>query len=1445
MSAHTASRHHSDWLSLVEISGPFVSLPVLLRVFSHGLEPRDPTQAKALRAAYEEWQDNPAAPGQQRAWVLHVLTTVLGYPASQVVEGQALPAGLEAKMPEMGETLRPDFALIGPAGTDTSGKAQLLISSYPAEQKLDRPVIGKHWKATPATRMMELLHGADVPLGLVTNGEQWMLVYAPRGEITGYASWFGALWLDEPITLRAFHSLLGVRRFFGVADNSTLLALLKESANDQQEVTDQLGFQVREAVEVLVQSFDALDKDSNRILLEGVSPTAQYEAALTIMMRLVFLFSAEERGLLHLGKPLYDNNYAVSTLQEQLQEIADLYGEEVLERRTDAWARLLSSFRAVHGGVKHQDLLMQAYGGSLFDPDRYPFLEGRAAGSLWRKTTAEPLGVNNRVVLHLLNSLQRLRMKSSAGGMAETRRISFRALGVEQIGHVYEGLLDHTGVLASEPVLGIKGPRNKEAEIPLSKLESLFAEGQDKLVEFLKETTGRSLSAIRKSLDDGSLLDEHKLLVSCGHDQALLIRLLPFARLIREDSFERPLVVLTGSVYVTSGTDRRSSGTHYTPPTLTEPIVQHTLEPLVYLGPSNGWPREQWTLKSPRDILDLKVCDMAMGSGAFLVQACRYLAERLVESWENEEKLYPDQLLITPDGNFSDGSASERLVPVEAAERIAIARRVVADRCLYGVDINPMAVEMAKLSLWLVTVDANRPFTFLDHGFKCGDSLLGITALEQLENFSLRPGGGKQQSFGTLDMRQRLKNAKEKRDALKLMQSDTPEQIETKTILYAEAENSVAMLSAAADALMAVELKGLKGRAYELGRETSAETMISYWDKGFQELKSYSHEKLAGRNALHWNLTFPEIIESGGFDAFVGNPPFIGGKKISGVLGSDYRELLTAHIANGVKGNADLSAFFILRMAKLLRKEGVAGVISTNTISQGDTRDVGLDQITSSGGDLIRAIVSMPWPGMAAIDVSLIWFSKNNWKGKFNLDGKEVKKISSMLSVPGKTQGKPFQLKSNSNSSYQGNVVLGKGFVLSYEAAQNLIQKSPKNKECLFPYINGEDLNSRVDQSPRRWIINFHDWPLKRSDVGLWISSSELDKKKFLRTGVVPKDYPHPVAEDYPDLLDILEKDVKPVRALVKRPVYRDIWWQFAEKQKSLYARIASLKKVLVKTQVSSSWAFEYIDNGVVFDQRLAVLCDNPLILLQSSIHWTWSTYYGSSMRNAGYNYALTDCFETFPFPEDATSLNAIEVSFLRKRRGLMDAYDLGLTALENMINDPINQQDDILEFRTTIIQIDETVAAAYGWTDLNLEHGFHETKQGIRFTICQSARLEILDRLLELNHKRHNEEISAGLHKKRMPISSTQISKSQVSNQEDLFRDVSQNSLFIGKLISDYLTANPGWHSKETILTATNFPEKKWSVTISDLLEAGKIERIGEKRGARYKSNSTLESPE
>src|SRR5271165_3105099 len=184
------------------------------------------------------------------------------------------------------------------------------------------------------------------------------------------------------------------------------------------------------------------------------------------------------------------------------------------------------------------------------------------------------------------------------------------------------------------------------------------------------------------------------------------------------------------------------------------------------------------------------------------------MAERLVESWENLEKQHPGEVLITPEGAFSTGSPTERLVPADPNERLAIARRIVADRCLYGVDINPMAVEMAKLSLWLITLDAKRPFTFLDHAFKCGDSLLGLNNFKQLENFSLRPEGGKQIAFSTMNLWRHIDEAKKKRELLEAMPSDTPEQIAAKVALYAEAEEAVAKLKAAGDVLVTLELKG-------------------------------------------------------------------------------------------------------------------------------------------------------------------------------------------------------------------------------------------------------------------------------------------------------------------------------------------------------------------------------------------------------------------------------------------------------------------------------------------------------------------------------------------------------------------------------------------------------------------------------------------------------------
>jgi hypothetical protein len=437
------ARHHAEWLSLVPVSGPFLSMPVLLEAFNTGLEAHDPEHARLLRLAHAEWDESfdrrRPEPAVHDAWIKFVLTKTLDFDADLLVEGQAIPQTLQVELPERGELLRPSIVVNDPA----TKKPRLLIQIYPRSQELATYVVNSPWQASPDTKMTELLHGTGVRLGLVTNGEHWMLVDAPKGETTGYVSWYASLWLEEQVTLPAFRTLLSASRFFGVSDTETLDlkdGLLDRSVKNQQEVTDQLGYQVRRAVEVLIQSLDRADQDYGRELLAGVSEGVLYESALTVMMRLVFLFCAEERELIPTRPfPVYEQNYSVSTISKQLRELADQHGE-LLERRHDAWPRLLTAFRIVFGGIRHDEINVPAYGGRLFDPDRFPFLEGRKQGTHWRDTEATPLPVNNRTVLHLLEALQLLQVKVPGGGPAEARRLSFRALDIEQIGHVYEGL---------------------------------------------------------------------------------------------------------------------------------------------------------------------------------------------------------------------------------------------------------------------------------------------------------------------------------------------------------------------------------------------------------------------------------------------------------------------------------------------------------------------------------------------------------------------------------------------------------------------------------------------------------------------------------------------------------------------------------------------------------------------------------------------------------------------------------------------------------------------------------------------------------------------------------------------------------------------------------------------------------------------------------------------
>ena len=1351
------AKQHAEWLSLIDISGPFLSMPVLLRAFPHGLERHDSALIGLLRANYEAWLDAQYGvdddPVIHHNWIAYVLTDLLD-----------LDDEVYREIPDQAETPYRTAHILH----YQSAEIQLILHTYPPNHSLSKRQIGRF--DTPQTQMMATLRAHGVPLGLVTNGEQWILVHAIAGETTSFITWHANLWLEEPTTLQAFRALLCAYRFFGVPADQRLTALWADSKNDQDELTDQLGYQVRRATEILVQAIDEADRNEHGRLLANLSERELYEAALTIMMRLVFLLTAEARNLLLLGDPFYNQHYAISTLRQQLDETVQQVSEAVLEYRFDAWSRFLATCRAVYGGVEHQDLHIMPYGGSLFDPDRFPFLEGREVGTSWRDTPSYPLPIHNRTFLHLLDALQRLEMAVPGSNEKVKRVISFRALDVEQIGHVYEGLLDHEAVRAQEMVLGLLGTRNQEPELPLSQLTSFVG---SPLLKFLEEQTGRTDNALKKGLEknDHDARWLGKIRSACGHDDALYRQVLPFVGLIRPDDFGRPTIMPAGTLYVTAGSTRRQTGTHYTPATLTEPIVRHTLEPLVYAGVAEGKPREAWQLRPARQLLALKVCDMAMGSGAFLVQACRYLADRLLEAWDARQRAlgvaWP-ALYLTAEGEQTTPDSAEA-IPLDSEERLVFARRLVAERCLYGVDKNSLAVEMAKLSLWLVTLAKNKPFTFLDHALRHGDSLIGVGEAE----FTSWANSNQGTTWSLFDEqnRQELATAKATRRELQQIQVLDNLDAERKAALLQMAHAQMARITTAADFLVGLELLDWKEEPQLWQTDAKGKTATGnkakeiVWGQGlltfqagdlFSPVAQRAIEAAQKQAAFHWQFQFPEVFEQGGFSGFIGNPPFIGGQRIRGALG----EATFNYVKNRwdhCKGSADYCAYFFLNAYEKLRPNGTMGLIATNTIAQGDTREVGLDHLQKQGCAIYRANRDYPWPGLAAVVVNIIHLYKGQFVGQKWLDDRPVRVISPLLDDV-EFLGNPHSLKANEHFSFQGSNVLGLGFTMSPEEAQALIAANPKNADVLFPYLNGQDLNSTATQAPSRWIINFFDWPLERTASGSWKTADDKQKLHWKRSGKVPVDYPDPVASDYPDLLAIVRETVRPQRMAQNREVRKRFWWRYAETAPKLYEAIRPLGRVLVIALTSKTAAFAVMNKDIVFSHATGVFAfDNIayLALLQSAVHIEWAWNYASSMKG-DLRYTPSDVFETFPFPEKMDGLETIGEQYYQLRQQIMLENDEGLTKTYNRFHDPDEDADDIAQLRALHKKMDEAVAAAYGWSDIALEHGFHETDQGIRYTICDTARREILFRLLALNHTRHAEEVAQGLHDKQKPKSRT-----------------------------------------------------------------------------------------
>lgn len=1330
-----------EWLNLIEVSGPFLAVPVLRDVLPQGLEALTSGRPQRLRAAYDEWRDAVDAddadlPAIHSAWIEEVLQSALEVDGQVLRRAESLPERLKVSLPEHGVTIAPDLAIVNPTQAD----APLLpVQLYDPDTDLDATRNCDGLATTPGERMVALLRAVGCPVGLVTNGERWMLVHAPAGAVASFASWYARLWGQEPETLRAFVSLLGVRRFFG-PEAERLAALFERSLKHQDDVTDALGEQVRRAVEVLVQSLDRADQDRNRDLLHDVDPKELYEAGLTVMMRLVFLLAAEERGLLLLGDPRYDTFYALSSLRMQLR--ADT--EEILERRRSAWSRLLALFRGVYGGIDHPLLRLPAMGGSLFDPDRYPFLEGRKKGTNWRSDPAEPLPIDDRTVLLLLEAIQTF----------EGRTLSYRALDVEQIGHVYEGLLERTVQRVDDVTLELEGSaKAKNARVALGEIESARLDGAARIVDLLKERSERSEPAIRNAI--GREPDERmaaRLLTVCRGDVALRDRILPFAELLRTDPWGYPLVHHAGAFVVVLGADRRESGTHYTPKSLTEKIVEETLTPIVYRGPAEGAAREDWKLKSADELLDLKVCDPAMGSGAFLVQACRWLADRLVEAWSDLEAAGSR---IDYEGRIraADDTAGFEPLSRDTEERAILARRLIAERCLYGVDKNPLAVELAKLSLWLTTLAKGRPFGFLDHNLRSGDSLLGIHDLGQLIELDMKPKGKAQLRLFGRTIRSAVEKAIALRSQLRSIPIRDIGDVEAMAALDAQSRSELALPELIADALIGIVLTDDRSV-----RITTLATMADEAAGGdanarirlLQQATADLADDAPGRAArrpLHWPLEFPEVFlgDESGFDAIIGNPPFLGGRRMRAALGDGSLRAFTTTWPHASL-NADLCAFFFLRANQITRPGGAFGLIATKSIGEGDTGRTGLASIIADGAHQIRyARSSFRWPGSAAVVTALVVVQKDAWKGGFLLDETSVVGISSSLEVQsGWTDPKP--LLANKGRSFQGSVLVGNGFVLSGEEAANLIQINPNNSDVILRYVGGSDINTNPSQEASRWAIDFRDRSL-----------SECEEK-------------------YPEPLKIVRDLVKPQRDTVRRDAHRIYWWHHGDKRPALYKAIRKNKSTFVLCLHTKYLALSQVDSLQIFQHSLGILnLENwqDFACLQSSVHDSWARQASSSLGDT-LRYTLTDSFETFPLIGSYSSdVESLGKEYHKFRKYILISRNIGITNAYNIFHNPTERDQEISTFRDLRRAMDAAVVSAYGWNDLDLQHGFHEVpylpeSDRVRFTISEAARAEVLRRLLELNRQRHAQEVEAGSHNAEKRSASGR--KRAISDVGDLF---------------------------------------------------------------------------
>ncbi len=453
----------------------------------------------------------------------------------------------------------------------------------------------------------------------------------------------------------------------------------------------------------------------------------------------------------------------------------------------------------------------------------------------------------------------------------------------------------------------------------------------------------------------------------------------------------------------------------------------------------------------------------------------------------------------------------------------------------------------------------------------------------------------------------------------------------------------------------------------------------------------------------------------------MGNPPFMGVAFITEQLGEGYVAWLQM-VHPGTVGKFDLSAHFFRRAASLLGRHGAMGFIATNTISQGDTRHTGLQPLLRDGWILFDATNSMPWPGAAAVTVSVVHAAIGQPARQTPpvLDGQTTGLINSRLR-PRPERADAAQLLSNAGCAYQGSIVLGMGFTLTPEVRDEVVAADPLNAQRIFPYLGGQEVNTSPTQDHDRFVIDLGDRSLEEcsSWPGL-VRHLEIHAKPERERGRSTQDYP---------------------------------WWRFWRGRAELYAALSPLKRCLVNSQVSKHLVFAHQPTDRVFAHTLYAypLPDQTAFaILQSRVHEAWARLLSSSMKS-DLRYTASDCFETFPFPEPdpravIPPLELAGEQLYEARAQFMRETDQGLTKTYNALKDTENDDPAVLHLRQLHEQMDRAVLDAYGWQDIAVPPYCPKSPEDER--ALEAFNDEVIDRLYALNEVRAREERRLGLGK-------------------------------------------------------------------------------------------------